>query len=342
LKINHKKGQVGNMASETNMEKSLEERRALTFSVDSKIFQNNPPFPRELTIDINNRCNHRCYFCANPKIDQFASLEIDIIYDLMRQGVENGCTDLALQATGDPFMDKRLVKIVDKAKKLGYQYVYLNTNGALATPNIANSVADAGLDSIKFSISATNREEYEAVHGKDDFDKVIKNLESLYKYRNDNNVDLGIYVSCVVNAKANIVTDDFKKLISQYCDHFDYRELSNQGGSMIELNDTEYINSDNILGSLKSEEQTGHCVYPFNRIVVNPYGYVVTCTADFYNKLAIADVRKYTLLEIWNGDVFKFLREKHLNNELSGIYCDRCLNNADTSASSLIDLYNNK
>ena len=158
--------------------KSLKKRRALTFSVDSELFQQNPPFPRELTIDINNRCNHKCYFCANTKIEKFASLETDIIYDLMRQGVENGCTDLALQATGDPFMDKRLVQLVAKAKKLGYQYVYLNTNGALATPNKANAVADAGLDSIKFSISATNREDYKVVHGKDDFDKVI--LEDKY------------------------------------------------------------------------------------------------------------------------------------------------------------------
>ena len=227
--------------SDFNKKKKLEERRKLTFSVDTEIFQVNPPFPRELTIDINNRCNHKCYFCANVKIEKFASLETDVIYDVMRQGIENGSTDLALQATGDPFMDKRLVKLVDKAKNLGYQYVYLNTNGALATPNVVNAVADAGLDSIKFSISAANREEYNVVHGKDDFDKVIKNLKSLYQYRNKNKLNLGIYVSCVVNSKSNVNNDNFKNLLSQYCDHFDYRELSNQGGSMTELNDAPII-----------------------------------------------------------------------------------------------------
>jgi MoaA/NifB/PqqE/SkfB family radical SAM enzyme len=117
--------------SDFNKKKKLEERRKLTFSVDTEIFQVNPPFPRELTIDINNRCNHKCYFCANVKIEKFASLETDVIYDVMRQGIENGSTDLALQATGDPFMDKRLVKLVDKAKKLGYQYVYLLIQMAL-------------------------------------------------------------------------------------------------------------------------------------------------------------------------------------------------------------------
>ena len=28
-----------------------------------------PTFPREITLDINNRCNHKCYFCANIKIE---------------------------------------------------------------------------------------------------------------------------------------------------------------------------------------------------------------------------------------------------------------------------------
>lgn len=267
-----------------NKVKSLQKRRKLTFLVESEVFCENPPFPRELTIDINNRCNHKCYFCANTKIKKYASLDTDIIYDVMQQCVKNGSTDLALQATGDPFMDKRLVNIVDKAKSLGFKYVYLNTNGALATPSKVRPLINAGLDSIKFSISAANRKDY-------------------------------------------------------YCDHFDYRELSNQGGSMIELNNSEYINSNNILGSLKTEEQTGKCVYPFNRIVVDPYGYVVTCTADFYNKLAVKDVRKESLIDIWNSDLFKFLRKKHLSNNLSGIYCDNCINNHNSSTVSLIESY---
>jgi len=332
------KNKIDSVKGQKNMEELLEERRSLTFSIDSKLLQITPPFPREITIDINNRCNHKCYFCANTKIKNFTSLDTNIVYDLMRQGIENGCTDLALQATGDPFMDKRLINFVDKAKKLGYEYVYLNTNGALATPDKVNPVADAGLDSIKFSISGENRQDYKIVHGKDDFDKVMKNLKSLYQYRNKNNIKLGIYVSCVINSRS-FVDDSFKNLITQYCDNFDYRDISNQGGTMIELNNTENINEDNILGSLKSEEQTGQCVYPFNRIVINPYGYVVTCTADFLNQLAVGDVRKHSLMEIWKSDVYKYLRGKHLSGNLSGIYCDRCLNNSNSGALPLVTAF---
>ena len=100
--------------------KSLEKRRSMTFDVDANLFQTRPPFPREITLDINNRCNHKCYFCANPKIEHYASLDTDLAYDIMKQAIKNGCTDLALQATGEPFMDKRLADFVSEGKKLGF------------------------------------------------------------------------------------------------------------------------------------------------------------------------------------------------------------------------------
>ena len=43
---------------------------------------------------------------------------------------------------------------------------------------------DAGCDSIKFSINANNKKEFEEVHGYDDFDKVTENLKWIFNYRN--------------------------------------------------------------------------------------------------------------------------------------------------------------
>ena len=163
---------------------SLENRRKMTFEVEETIFKDVPPFPREITLDINNRCNHKCFFCANPKIKNYNQLDLDLAFDLMKQGIENGCTDLALQALGEPFMDKRLPEFVREGKRLGYDYIYLNTNGALANSKRAKPVIDAGCDSIKFSINANNKEDFKKVHGYDDFDKVLENLKWIYEYRN--------------------------------------------------------------------------------------------------------------------------------------------------------------
>ena len=102
--------------------KALADRRKMTFMPDEDYYSINPPFPREITIDINNRCNHTCYFCANNKIEHYAAIETNLAYDLMKQAYVAGCTDLAFQATGEPFMDKRLTDFVSEGKRIGFDY----------------------------------------------------------------------------------------------------------------------------------------------------------------------------------------------------------------------------
>jgi radical SAM protein with 4Fe4S-binding SPASM domain len=318
---------------------ALEKKREKTFNTPEDIYSLTPPFPKEIHLDINNRCNHKCYFCANPKIREYDSLDLKLAFKLMKEAKENGATDLALQATGEPFMDKRLPEFIKEGKKLKYDYVWINTNGALADPKRAKPVIDAGCDSIKFSINAHNKKDFKKVHGYDDFDKVIENLKWIFKYRNENNIKMGIYVSTVKNSKADFVAEDIEKIINENCDKFDFREISNQGGGMMELNNSEDIKEGNILGSLKQDDVMFRCVYPFNRIVVNPHGFVVACTADFHKQLEIGDTTKNSLTDIWNGKEFKYLRKKHLNNELEGIYCNKCVNNIECKSTNLFSAF---
>ena len=147
-------------------------------------------------------------------------------------------------------MDKRLADFVLEGKKMGYEYVYINTNGALASPKKAKPVIDAGCDSIKFSINAHNKEDFKSVHGYDDFEKVISNLKWIFNYRNENNAKMGVYVLSK-KFKTQMNDGSIEKIITDHCDNFDIRDVSNQGGSMMELNESEEIFDGNILGSLK-------------------------------------------------------------------------------------------
>ncbi len=322
--------------------RSLENRKSLTFKSSKDIYSLTPPFPREITLDINNRCNHKCYFCANPKIREYDALNLELAFKLMKEAKENGSTDLALQATGEPFMDKRLPEFIKEGKRLGYDYIYINTNGALANSKRAKPVIDAGCDSIKFSINAHNREDFKKVHGYDDFEKVIENLKWIFNYRNENNIKMGIYVSTVKNSKSDFVAKDIEKIIKANCDKFEFREISNQGGGMMELKETEEIKEGNVLGSLKEDDVMSRCVYPFNRIVVNPHGFVVACTADFHKQLEIGDTTKKTLSEIWNSDKFQYLRNKHLSKKLDGLFCNKCINNIKCETTNLNEAFEQK
>ena len=90
-----------------------------------------------------------------------------------------------------------------------------------------------------------------------------------------------------------------------------------------------------------------HCVYPFNRMVVNAYGHVTACTADFLDRLWIGDTRKHTLAEIWLSDKYRYFRRRHLCEDYKGLNCDACIrnlsdkcrNNSDDDTTTLEDAY---
>ena len=60
----------------------------------------------------------------------------------------------------------------------------------------------------------------------------IENLKWIYEYRNNNKIKMGLYVSSVKNSKS--ITENIENLIKPYCDNFDFRDVSNQGGGMME------------------------------------------------------------------------------------------------------------
>lgn len=303
-----------------------EQKQLQRFSVEWTLV---PLMPREILFDLNSHCNHQCFFCSNHRIAEKRFLDKDLMLRLMRECRDLGITDIGLYATGEPFFRRDLAEIVKYAKDFGFPYVFIATNGALATPERAKEVIDAGIDSIKFSINAGNRESYRIVHGKDDFDTVIENLRWCHQYRVKNKLNMRLYVSMVPTHVTEGQWEQLMAIVGDYVDGSSLRHCSNQGGNMLENNQSETIDSANLLGSLpEGLAQSGKCPDPFYRAVITPGGYLSNCVVDYQNALCVADMRTTTLKEAWGNDHARRLRACHLDGKLEGLICNGCLNNS--------------
>ena len=313
---------------------SLSAKKAKRMDVD---FTNlYPPFPWEVFFDLNNTCNSRCFFCSNSKIAKPAYLDKEFGFKLLRDFFECGAREIALHATGEPFLRQDLVEFVREAKHIGYNYIFLDSNGILATAERAQPVLEAGLDSIKFSINAGTRQSYKKVHGVDCFDQVIKNIQWFHEFRSKSKLPFRIYVSMVPTILAQ--QDEFlllSKLLRDFVDEIDYRGCSNQGGNMLENNQTEKIDKGNLLGSLSQGHHLGKCPDIFFRCTVTPQGYLSACVVDYQNYLVVADLHKIHVKDAWNNEAYVALRKKHSQGDLQGIICHNCLNNCYTSVQPL-------
>ncbi|MBL4654513.1 MAG: radical SAM protein [Bacteroidia bacterium] len=143
-----------------------------------------PPFPKDLLIETTNACNHRCVFCAQPKMTRTKKvMPKEKVVSILQEARKLGAEKVGLYSGAEPLADKNLIDYIKITKALGYTYIYISTNGAIGKNDKFKEIIDAGLDSIKFSFNAGTRESYKIVHGRDDWDQVVSNIRFVSEYR---------------------------------------------------------------------------------------------------------------------------------------------------------------
>lgn len=298
-------------------------------------FNPNAPFPREFQIDITDRCNQRCSFCANWKLEQTKEMDSVLVQRVLAEAYQYGSRNVGIYGTGEPFMSKKLAMYVAYAKQCGYEYVYIDTNGALATIDRAGPVIDAGLDSIKFSINAGTRESYLKVHGRDDFDIVIKNLADISDYRQQTGAKTRIYVSMVVTDAVKNEVGLLGSLIEPYVDKWSPRTLFNCCGNNPENSTFGELEAFNIRGRVKADR----CFQPFKGFMITPEGYMAACVLDYQRALVFADINTMSVKEAWESTIAKRFRERHSVADTDGMICYNCIRNTNLPITPLTPQY---
>jgi molybdenum cofactor biosynthesis enzyme MoaA len=252
----------------------------------------------------------------------------------MTQAYHLGAREISFSLISEPFMSQALEDCVSDAKNIGYEYIYLTTNGSMANKDRLEQLFANGLNSIKFSVNAGTAEIYIKVHGRDDFQKVIKNIISAVQLRKEMNTDVGIFVSFVENVMTKGHGIFLENILKNKVDHIYIVPAINQGGSMYEEIQEGVVDINKEKGGLwnRYEKENKNiktiCPYPFNRINITAEGYLTACCVDLKNELVVADLNKISLQDAWNCDKMKKLRSFHLNRTIpQNLKCYNCLYN---------------
>lgn len=308
---------------------SLKTRKKTTRDVNYSLI---PPFPKEILIDISSLCNHSCNFCSNVKMRNKLHASDDMVYKALDEAKNEGSEAVGLYATGEPFLNKNLEVFIKHAKKIGYKYVFVTTNGAAVTQKRIAQAIENGLDSIKFSIHGGTPETYEKIHGKNDLDRVIKNLKYVDEYRKKNNKKLKIFVSMVETYANTNEIELLRKMVINYIDEWDLKKMFNSCGTMPENNLIGEVEENNIRG--RGHHDT--CFQPFGSFTITPEGFVSGCVLDYHKALIVGDFNKQSLKEIWQSKVYQDWRQRHLDKKTLGSICYNCIHNKNEPYDSLI------
>jgi len=283
-----------------------------------------PPFPQKnLLIEVTNCCNLDCIFCANNKSTRKRGfINSELAKKVLKDAYSLGTREVGFYTTGEPLLNLNLSEYIRYAKDLGYTYTYITTNGVLMNDEKIKELVSSGIDSIKFSINAINKEDYKMIHGRDLFGEVISNLKKLYNYRESNNLYFKIYVSYIMTKYTSYETKAIKDFFGNYSDGVVVNNVRNQSG-LCPFISRELICEDE--KDLVTGKRNIPCHYVFDTVNVSYEGYLSACCTDFQNYLVYADLNKESLSDAWHNIYITNLRNMHLKKEIDNTLCHNCI-----------------
>lgn len=257
--------------------------------VDTKrCFEEPLEFPKELHIELTNRCNLRCKFCpvGCKEIKRpLGDMREDLFWAICTEAYDYGAA-LRLIRWGEPTLHIRCYDYIRMAKKIGL-LVHLNTNGVNLD---VKEILDSGLDSIKISLHNL---------------KAVESINKLVKLRR--------------NRVKPFIT------VAQLSSEVARRGLGREEGELPTLKADSFVYADT-KALRKSGRAPKTCYELYNRLSVDWDGTVVACCGAYDRQMKLGSVYdKHTLKEIWDGGKLKVYRELEQKHRLDLVpLCSRC------------------
>lgn len=143
---------------------------------------------KKIDIKITFNCNNRCDFCAQGEKRSFIKIKPKSeIIKALKDGIKEEANSVVFTG-GEPTIHPDIIELIKTAKKLGYEYIQLQTNGrALSIMEFAKKVKDAGVNEISPAIHGSNSNIHDTLtNSPGSFNQTIKGIINSKK--------LGLYV----------------------------------------------------------------------------------------------------------------------------------------------------
>lgn len=166
-----------------------------------------------LVIDVTYNCNAKCHYCqwGNSKTQGRVSQPDNYVY-IPRDTLRHLQTDRVVFSGGEPLLRQDLEKIIEYYKQTNISSIVVITNGFLLSKSRLESLVNAGLTGIAFSIDSfepTTAFETRA-YNELQLEKVRSNFILACSLKNNYRLEIGINV---VVSSANIQNNQIEKLL---------------------------------------------------------------------------------------------------------------------------------
>lgn len=288
-----------------------------------------PPCPRSVKIELTARCDFKCFFCATGfKLRRKADMDWDLLCRLLEQMRGDGVEEIGMFYLGESFLYRKLPEAIAYAKELGFPYVFLTTNGRMATPDRVGACFEAGLDSLKFSFNWADPEQCREITQVDAFHTVVANIKAAWRSRDEVEARTGHHCGLY----ASSIRYDGEQLermaaavgsIEPYLDRHYWLPLYGQAGLTAGARSTRPVAGN--VGRLDAMREPLPCWAVFTEGHITYDGHLAACCFDHDGRFDMGDLTTTPFMEAWRSKAFRELREANLRKDVTGTACEECI-----------------
>lgn len=287
---------------------SADQKRLLTLS---------PPFPDRVVLELTNRCNMSCAMCPRRAMKApLGFMDESHFKKLVDQIAEFPNTSVAPFFRGEPLIHPQCIELLRYARLKISARIMVFTNGLALDQSKADALLSIGLDHISFSLDSTDKAAYQEMRIGGDFRKVLDNVEYFLSRKKELNAALPELQVSMVKTKFNsTLVEDFKQAWKGKVDRIRIYEEHTVDGTFGKSQQS------------KASDDRKPCLKPFNEMVVYWNGQTALCNHDWDRQGSLGNAAGQRLVDIWNGDLYKEVRQKHLEADWKNIetcaFCDQ-------------------
>lgn len=274
--------------------------------------------PRQLVLETSAACQLLCPQCFKglhwTNRNDFMPMDL---FNKIADEVQSFITHAYLHLWGEPTLNKNLPQMIRRVRE--FATVDMATHGLGLTEDMADALAEC--DTLSVSIDGIDQETYEKYRVGGKLDDALRGLKLLVK-------------KC--GHKVNWTFVVFKENEHQL---EDAQRMADEIGAHLGLKPPLFWDKTKMDASMPSEKYRRYklidgqwalkadrlsCREFWQTVYVGPSGDVTTCCYDGAAKYVVGNVKQKTLLEVWNGDAYNAIREKHSGGSLNRMCVEFC------------------
>jgi MoaA/NifB/PqqE/SkfB family radical SAM enzyme len=298
--------------------------------------------PTAMEVEITTHCNLNCSMCRSGLKFIDANKPKDMAKDRFSDLLDHlGFLNLiSFRGAGEPTLHPQLTDLVKLAVARGKE-VRLSTNGTRLSRSLGESLIEAPIKDIAFSIDAGTPETYASIRKGGDLHVVLENLKTFGELiRRNKKIKLmvvfvvmrssfrelpvlaerlaGLGVSCIIPKLLNPgSSDEAKALVLRNEELAEFLDiLKSLSSSRVP------VAADEIIGSCRSNE-VAPCMNPWESPFITVDGNLSPCPSTYYNDgISIGNVLDEGFSTLWNNDAIQAYRRGVA--EGNNPYCNNC------------------